>query len=131
MDAFRKFRPLGKWLWNKIPEDERLAVEAKLFREAHHFVLGEYDETIEILGGELRGRIEHRENYSPHLAEDGMTIILPKAMIQKLLGQERIGLHDLMACEGLPDITISRIKRVDRHCWLEFERTGQQRRKAA
>ena len=131
MDAFRKFRPLGKWLWNKIPADGRLAVEAKLLREGHHFRLGEYDATIEVLAGELRGRIQHRENYCPHLAEDGLTISLPEATIQKLLGQERIGLHDLMACEGLPDITISRIKRVDRHCWLEFERTGQERRKAA
>jgi len=131
MDAFRKFRPLGQWLWNRIPTDKRLAVEAKLFREGHHFRLGEYDATIEVLRGELRGRIEHRENRYPHLAEDGLTISLPEATIQKLLGQDRIGLHDLMACEGLPDITIDRIDRMDGYCWLEFKRTGQERRKAA
>lgn len=131
MDAFRKFRPLGKWLWNKIPEDERLAVEAKLLREGHHFQLGEYYASIEVLGGELRGRIAHQESYYPHLAEDALTISLPEATIQKLMGQDRIGLHDLMACEGLPDITITGIKRADGFCWFEFERTGQERRKAA
>lgn len=128
MDSFKKMRPLGKWLWEMIPDDRKLAVEAKLWNESHQFSMGEYDATIEVISGELRGRMQHRKNHYPHLAEDALTIPMPETTVNRLRGQKRLSLRDIIGCHGIPDITITSINAIDGMWWLKFERSTAIRR---
>lgn len=130
MNSVRRLRPLAQWLWSKIPPEKQLAVDAKLFRQQHEFRVGDYNATLEVISGELRGRIEHRENLYPMMAEDGLMMSVPETIIQKLKTKDRASLHDLMICEGLPDLKIINFKEMEGIYWMEFERT-QWSKKAA
>jgi len=132
MDAFGRFRPLGEWLWNTIPREDRLAVEAKLFSESHRFPLGEYEAALTVVSGELRGRMRHRDALYPQIAEDGLMMRSPPlAYLRKLKGQDRPSLSGVVACAGMPDIRIARVNEHEGMVWLEFEETGATRRRTA
>ena len=126
MSPFRKMRPIGEWIWHQIPDQDRLRVEAKLFGEKHTIPLGQYDGHIEVISGELRGRIQHREQHWPQLAEDGLFIQLPESVItsykNRIQRRERPKISDIFKVEGIPELAILEISEVDDLTWFMFER---------
>lgn len=124
MMPFRKIRPVAQWIWDKIPSDQRLAVEAKLFGESHSIAMGEYDATLEVISGQLRGRIQHREGHWPQLAEDGLLAKLPEALHTQYQGRLKSGtlkITDVIDIPGLPDLPVLEIDKVDDLTWFMFE----------
>lgn len=122
MDPWRRKRPLGEWLLGTFPNDERVRIEAKLFGERHYFVLGDYQATLEVIGGELRGTLAHVSGGWPHIAEDGIMIDLPEAVAAELRARKDLVLADVVDGPGLPALRISRITDMDDVMFLEFER---------
>ena len=110
MRSYQRVAPVAQWIYDKIPNDEQLRIEAKLIHEEHRLEIGKMMCFLMIVTGETRGFIvSNKPKFQ--IDEGGLHIDVPESVVMAHRKKKNLRLGDVVNIPELTEIPIIGINR--------------------